>query len=509
MKNEKYNNLKDYVTVCEGGWTGYVHADFQHVPLSSLIDPTVSDEQRGPFEKVHSSDMAEVYRYSFKTQETSGLLYLKKHHHRSMLDAVKHLFRPSRAKRAFDAGLMLKKHGLNAPQNIAFLQKKEGPLSAEDILITQEIANATPLSTVLRSNETNLGPMTGNNKRKMIAELGTAIGQMHKAGISHGDLRTGNVFVRQESSRWRFIFIDNERTVKHVVLPVWLRLKNLVQLNMQQVNVSATDRMRFLQAYRQAADIGRLRSKRIARTVAKRTVQRFKQRTKSRIGLSGTDPQTHWNCQTARANRYSGIFLTDFAKSDTAAQLFGQIEDLTKTGTVLKDDVSTRVVRSMYNGWDIVIKRYNYQGFWHSLRHTIKGSRAKKCWRFGHLLTAVGIPCAAAIGVVEERRFGMIHQSYIINAFVAGPLLHALMNDPDCSPQEQRSIVQKAEGVLEQLGRHRLTHSDMKSSNMIISGGAPVLIDLDSMRQHRQGPYFRNRYKKMLQTFHQRLYGKK
>ncbi len=501
--------VKDYVRVCKDGWMGYVHANFEQIPLSCLVDENAVDDCRGPFEKISSSDTAEVYRYSIKVQGQEYCLYLKKYPYRSVLDAAKLLFRPSRAKRAFDAGMMLEKHGLHTPQMVAFLQKKDGVSHAEDILITQEMTNAAALSVILGSNESNLGPITVKDKRTMVAELGGAIGQMHKVGISHGDLRGGNVFVTQESDGWRFIFIDNERTVNYLILPFWLRIKNLVQLNMHQANISATDRMRFLRAYRQAAEISYKRSKQIARTVAKKTVGRFKQRAKTRTGLSDGGKQTHWNFQMARAGCRSGTFLTDFAKADTAARFLNQIEQLMKEGTVLKDDVSTRVVRCAYNNWDIVIKRYNNQGLWHSLRHTIKGSRAKKCWRFGHLLTTAGIPCAAPLGVVEERRFGVVRQSYIINAFVEGPLLYVPMNDPNCSPQQRKAIVQKAEGVLEQLGQHRLTHSDMKSSNMIICDGWPVLIDLDSMQKHRFGPFFNYRYRKMIDTFHRRLDGKK
>jgi len=55
-------NSKDYIEVCEDGWTGFVHTDFQQIPVSRLIDPDCSDDRRSPFEKMGSSDTAEVYR---------------------------------------------------------------------------------------------------------------------------------------------------------------------------------------------------------------------------------------------------------------------------------------------------------------------------------------------------------------------------------------------------------------------------------------------------------------
>ena len=178
------------------------------------------------------------------------------------------------------------------------------------------------------------------------------------------------------------------------------------------------------------------------------------------------------------------------------------------TGFVLKSDISTRVVRCNYNGWDIVIKRYNHQGLWHSLRHTIKGSRARKCWRFGHLLTAAKIPCAASLGMIEERVWGVVRQSYIINAFVEGPMLYTVMTSSEYSDQEKQIARKNAESILEKLGKHRMTHSDMKSVNMLVCNGQPILIDLDSMQKHRFRPYFRLRYEKMLRKFNSRLHGR-
>ena len=491
---------QDYVKIHEGPWSGCVHADYASVPLEKLLSGSADSS-----EKVTSSDTAEVYRYALTVEGRSQMLYLKKYPHRSRIDQLQCLIRPSRASRAFAAATLLEANALDTPKIAAFLQKKDGLFLTEDILITEEMQNATALQSVLNGPTAISEP----DKRRMIVELGQTIGRMHAAGIIHGDMRGGNVFTVNNSGQWQFIFIDNERTVRYAILPFWLRRKNLVQLNIHRENLSATDRMRFLCAYRQAAGMSRKASKRLGRIILKKTAKRLAYRAKTRTGIAGGSDSAHWDFQKAQRGDCGGIFLADFAKADIAAKLLEQIETLTAAGEVLKNDVSTRVVRSEYNGRDIVIKRYNHQGLWHSIRHTIKGSRAKKCWKFGHLLTAAGIANAAPLGVIEQRQAGIVRQSYIINAFVEGPLLYVPMNDPACSQEQRQAIVSKAQRVLERLGENLMTHSDMKSANLIIHDGEPVLIDLDSMRQHRPGPYFRSRYEKMVRTFHRRLSGGK
>ncbi len=508
MNNSK-NDISAFVKIHEQGWIGYIHTDFKHLSPDDLAGQTPPDEHRTALTKAASSNTAAVFHFSVEKNGRFFVLYLKKYPYRSRIDYVKHLFRSSRAERAFQAGITLERYGLHTPQMAALLIKKKGSVLVENILITREIEQARALYAFFEDTPSPDSNLPLHDKRQMIAELGKTIGRMHRAGIFHGDLRSGNVFVSKGAGHWTFFFIDNERTAKYPSLPFWLRNKNLVQLNMLQKNTAPTDRMRFLRAYADSAGLTKNRSRQVAKAVIKKTSRRLKHRARTLIGTANASGQTHWDFQQIRLGRRRGIFLTDFCTKDTAAEFLRQIETLMETGVQLKDDTATRVVRCTYNNRDIVIKRYNYQGGWHSLRHTIKGSRAKKCWRFGHQLTAAHIPCAAPLGLIEERVFGIVRQSYIVNEFVEGPLLHDVINRPGHSPQEQEAVMKKAVRLLEDMGRFYMTHADMKPANMIIHEGQPVLIDLDSMQQHGTGFYFRYRYKKMVTYFHRRLHGKK
>jgi tRNA A-37 threonylcarbamoyl transferase component Bud32 len=482
MKKELHH-LKDYVRVSDDGWTGYIHTDFQGIPVALLVDPAAPDERRGAVEKVRSSDTAEVFRYSMNLRGTSEILYLKKFPHRSISDAVKCLFRPSRAKRAFNASLMLVKSGFKTPATVAYLHKSEGPFSRGDILVTEGISHAVPVPEALKESPGNAFSMELNARRKMLREFGRTIGRMHSAGISHGDLRAGNVFVREENDRFQFIFIDNERTRKYPLPGLRLRLKNLVQLNLAR-NISNTDRMRFWTGYLETSLISHLHRKRIARAVIKGTKARQAKRAQTHLGHAGANLQSHWAVQGAQSGPFAGYFLTAFCKGDTAAEFLKQLERLTETGALLKNDTATRLVRCGYHGWDIVIKRFNHQGLWHSLRHTLKGSRARKCWHFGHRLRAAGISCADPIGVVEKRKYGLIWESYILNAFVEGPDLQRFLRNEAVSKQAKDAVMKKVHALVSRLADHRISHNDLKPSNLIIKDDSPVLIDLDSMKQH-------------------------
>lgn len=499
---DAFNIISQYKTFRRNGWKGLIHRDFEPARLLSLIDPASADMSKTDRKKIGSSDNAEVYRLEMAVGGHPVALYVKEYFSRSVTDRLKHILRPSRATRSFSAGIMLEANGLHSPDLVGVLEKGQ-----RNVLITLEIPNARPLYAFFGGERPVENDTALHDRRRMITELGETIGRMHANGIFHGDLRGGNLLISEGSAGRRYYFIDNERTVQYRRIPSRRRIKNLVQLNLLQA-ITLADRMRFFKAYAAAAGLDKTASKSIALRVIEVTQKRTERRARGRIGITG-DMQHHWNFERTRQGGHRGTFDTEFCRRPGTTAFIEQIESLMETGHVLKDDRATRVVRCTWNGWDIVIKRYNHQGLWHSLRHTIKGSRAKKCWRFGHRLVEHGIATARPLGYLEHRPCGLIRQSYIINQYIEGPQLYAVMNLPGHSQAEQKAVMEQAEQLLEKMGRHRLTHADMKPANLLICKGKPVLIDLDSMERHRIGCYFTYRYNKMVNYFHDRLHGKK
>jgi hypothetical protein len=119
----------------------------------------------------------------------------------------------------------------------------------DNLLVTREVRDSMKLGVYLSQFCGNPGKQGLREKRRLITSFGETVGRMHADGIFHGDLGLDNVLVREEEGRWRFFFIDNERTKKVRRLPAGMRLKNLVQINMFRRGINNTDRMRFFKAY--------------------------------------------------------------------------------------------------------------------------------------------------------------------------------------------------------------------------------------------------------------------
>lgn len=194
---------------------------------------------------VPSSKFARVYKMTAAFDNGDKVIYYKQYFCRSAWDYVKRFVRANRAERAFKATEMMSDSGFDVTFIIAVGKFRGRHCRTADFFVTLEIESAGQICRVISD-----GGLGIRDKRELIRAFGRTAGRMHARGIFHGDLRLGNVLAKKEKDRWRFFFIDNERTRKFRNLPSRLRLKNLVQMNMfRDENITNTDRMRFFREY--------------------------------------------------------------------------------------------------------------------------------------------------------------------------------------------------------------------------------------------------------------------
>jgi hypothetical protein len=177
---------------------------------------------------VPSSPHARVYRHAGKAA------YFKEFLPRSQFDIVKSWLRGDRSIRARLRSVQLAELGFNTPRPLAWgLFKRH-----RGFLVTEGVA-AIGVTDWLRGEQ---AADTGK-RRKLLLALGDVIGCLHRSGIVHGDLRTSNVLVANNSPTFTFYFIDNERNSRYPEIPLKLVKKNLVQLDMlPPADLSRSDR---------------------------------------------------------------------------------------------------------------------------------------------------------------------------------------------------------------------------------------------------------------------------
>lgn len=169
--------------------------------------------------------------------------FIKRFRPEGFSNRLKDSIRGSRAVCAWKAGNMLEGAGFKVPIVVSLGEKRRIGFITDAFLITLPIKGVSLLELLI--------PVTSFKiKRDIISQLGKEIGRLHKKGIIHGDLIPGNIFACKEAGRYSLCFLDNERTRKTSALPMFDRIKNLVQLNRVIVpKITASDRLRFFDAY--------------------------------------------------------------------------------------------------------------------------------------------------------------------------------------------------------------------------------------------------------------------
>lgn len=152
-------------------------------------------------------------------------------------------------------------------------------------------------------------------------------------------------------------------------------------------------------------------------------------------------------------------------------------------GEILKAGGSATVARVCVGGRNLVVKRYNIKGFCHWLRRFWRPSRAWQAWRRGHLLGFLGVATAQPLAVLERRCCWLRERAYLVTEYLDGENILSRFASPETGapPPEELAALDE---LFATLPRERISHGDLKGTNLIWHDSRWALIDLDALRQH-------------------------
>ena len=215
--------------------------------LETIVLPFIHGDVPPDSSKIASSRTADCWIVS-----AGGVsLFIKFFHFRHVTDRF-YMVRKTRARRAWEGSILLEKMGFRAPELIAQGDVIKKFQIQKSFLITEYLAPSIRVTEYMKTlAETDQSPEDLTRKRDCLTALGRLIGRLHNVGIFHGDLRSGNILIKQPDKVPLFYFIDNERNRYFSRgIPSRLREKNLVQINMIVTpQLTFSDRLRFFEAY--------------------------------------------------------------------------------------------------------------------------------------------------------------------------------------------------------------------------------------------------------------------
>ena len=206
-----------------------------------------------------------------------------------------------------------------------------------------------------------------------------------------------------------------------------------------------------------------------------------------------------------KTGRYIAVFYRAFCQKAEPLDFIEQIDAMMDEGQILKKGKTCYVSRLMWNGKDVVVKRYNHKGLIHSLRHTIKKSRARKGWLHTHHLETLNIAAPRPLAYIEHRRGLLIWKSYLVTEYVEGQKLYNFLQDDNITEQRRLNEIQRVMKLLDKLWKYRITHGDLKHTNILITDNGPMITDLDGMKVHKWTWIYKHRRRKDLRRFSKQL----
>lgn len=149
---------------------------------------------------------------------------------------------------------------------------------------------------------------------------------------------------------------------------------------------------------------------------------------------------------------------------------------------VLKHDRTTTVAKCEFIDQAVIVKRYNPRNKWHTIKRALRQSRAKRCWQMSYVFSDAGLNVAQPILMYEKRVGPIRFDAYFVSQFLDGEeLLNAL---PSMAVSEQLMVKHAMQDAFSKMEKAKLSHGDLKASNLIWKDHSLYFIDLDAAQKH-------------------------
>ncbi len=320
---------------------------------------------------------------------------------------------------------------------------------------------------------------TAKQKKIILSQLILLIAELHEAGFTQNDLHLKN-FLISNDEMYAIDAADMVKTADGKSLSERLSLKNLALLFAQ---LSPEDDINLEEGYTLYA---RTRGFvfRLDRLAALQKWIRYWRRLHLKVYSKKVfRSTTHLRCQHSW-QRFS-VIDREYDSIEMKSCLVDPERIMQDPkAKLLKDGNTCTVMQVEIDGRSFVIKRYNIKSFFHGLMRAFRSSRAAISWRNSCCLSSWRLGVIKPVALLEERFGPLRRKAYFISEYVPGNNLKEYFINSPCITAQMEIVARNIVELFTSLGRVRISHGDLKATNILLVDEKPVLLDLDAMRMH-------------------------
>lgn len=168
---------------------------------------------------------------------------------------------------------------------------------------------------------------------------------------------------------------------------------------------------------------------------------------------------------------------------------------------VLKAGGSSTVIKTHLDDKTFVIKRYNIKNTLHWMRRSLRKTRAAESWKLANTLRLFGVQTPKPIAFIEKRFLGLRHKSYFFMEYIKGPNLAEYFANYQADDAHFEKIAARVVTLLKDITKMKMSHGDLKATNILIENDKPVLLDLDGMKEYKTQKKANRVYKSEIKRF--------
>ena len=160
-----------------------------------------------------------------------------------------------------------------------------------------------------------------------------------------------------------------------------------------------------------------------------------------------------------------------------------------KASVYLKQGNTCTIKSILLDNQHYVIKRYNPKGLLYELTHIGQTSRARKSWINAHLLRFMGILTPEPVALIEQKLSMGNYYRYFISKQVTAPNSWSFFCEHPFI--HHKNVADRLLSLFNKLAEYKITHGDLKGSNILIKQNKICILDLDGMQQHKKEQQFK------------------